>query len=51
MVIHHLQCKDIAELKTYILENSDAFATNVREQIVLLLDINRQMRQSDHAVC
>ncbi len=51
MVIHHRKCKDSAKLKAYILENSDAFATNIREQIVLLLDINRQMRQSDHAVC
>ena len=51
MVIHHLKCKDIAELKTYILENSDAFATCIREQIELLIDIKEQMHESDHAVC
>ena len=51
MVIHHLKCKDIAELKTYILENSDAFATCIREQIELLIDIEEQMHESDHAVC
>ena len=51
MVIHHLTCKDIAQLKTYILENSDAFATCIREQIVLLIDIEEQMHESDHAVC
>ena len=51
MVIHHLKCKDIAELKTYILENSDAFATCIREQIELLIDIEWQMHESDHAVC
>ena len=51
MVIHHLRCKDIAGLKTYILENSDAFATTVKEQILLLLDIKEQMLQSDNAVC
>ena len=51
MVMHHLKCKDIAQLKTYILENSDAFATCIREQIVLLIDIEEQMHESDHAVC
>ena len=51
MVIHHLKCKDIAQLKTYILENSDAFATCIREQIELLIDIKEQMHESDHAVC
>ena len=51
MVIHHLKCKDIDELKTYILENSDAFATCIREQIELLIDIKEQMHESDHAVC
>ena len=51
MVIHHLKCKDIALLKTYILENSDAFATCIREQIELLIDIKEQMHESDHAVC
>ena len=42
---------DIAQLKTYILENSDAFATCIREQIELLIDIKEQMHESDHAVC
>ena len=51
MVIHHLKCKDIAQLKTYILENSDEFATCMREQIELLIDIKEQMHESDHAVC
>ena len=51
MVIHHLHCKDITELKSYILENSDAFATCIREQIELLIDIKEQMHESDHAVC
>ena len=51
MVIHHLKCKDIAQLKTYILENSDKFATCIREQIELLIDIKEQMHESDHAVC
>ena len=51
MVIHHLKCKDIAELKAYILENGDAFATCIREQIELLIDIEEQMHESDHAVC
>ncbi len=57
-VMHHLQCKDIAELKTYILENSDAFATSVRElatsvreQIILLHSIEEKMHESDDAVC
>ena len=51
MVIHHLTCKDIAELKAYILENSDAFATSVREQIILLHRIEEKMHESDDAVC
>ena len=51
MVIHHLKCKDIAQLKTYILENSDAFATCIREQIEFLIDIREQIHESDHAVC
>ena len=51
MVIHHLHCKDITELKSYILENSDVFATCIREQIELLIDIKEQMHESDHAVC
>ena len=51
MVMHHLHCQDIAKLKAYILENSDAFATSVREQIVLLMDIKEQMYQSENAAC
>ena len=51
MVIHHLQCQDIAELKAYILENSDAFAASVREQIILLHHIEEKIHKSDHAVC
>ncbi len=35
----------------FILENSDAFATCIREQIELLIDIKEQMHESDHAVC
>lgn len=38
-VIYNQNCQDIAELKNYILENSDEFAASVREQIVLLHDI------------
>ena len=45
MVIHHLRCKDIAELKAYILENSDAFAASVREQIVLLHEIEDKLHE------
>ena len=51
MVIHHLKCQDIAELKAYILENSDAFAASVREQIILLHHIEEKIHKSDHAVC
>ena len=51
MVIHHLKCKDIAQLKTYILENGDAFATSVREQIILLHEIEEKMHETDDAVC
>ena len=51
MVIHHLKCQDIAELKAYILENSDAFAASVREQIILLHEIEEKIHKSDHAVC
>ena len=51
MVIHHLKCQDIAELKAYILENSDAFAASVREQIILLHEIEEKMHESDDAVC
>ena len=51
MVIHHLRCKDIAELKAYILENSDEFAASVREQIVLLHEIEDKLHESDDAVC
>ncbi|WP_139207227.1 hypothetical protein [Prevotella sp. ne3005] len=50
-VIHHLKCKDIAELKDYILENGDAFAASVREQIILLHKIEEKMHESDDAVC
>ena len=50
-VIHHLGCKDIAELKAYILENGDAFAASVREQIILLHTIEEKMHESDDAVC
>jgi hypothetical protein len=51
MVIHHLRCKDIAELKTYIQENCDEFAASVREQIVLLHEIEDKLHESDDAVC
>ncbi len=51
MVIHHLKCKDIAKLKTCILENSDEFAVCVREQILLLLHIVEKVHESDDAVC
>ena len=50
MVMYHFDCKDIAELKAFILENSDEFAVSVREQIVLLHDIEEQMHESDDAV-
>ena len=50
-VIHHLGCKDIAELKACILENGDAFAASVREQIILLHTIEEKMHESDDAVC
>ena len=50
-VIHHLKCKGIAELKAYILENGDAFATSVREQIILLHEIEEKMHETDDAVC
>ena len=51
MVMHHLRCKDIAELKTYIQENSDEFAASVREQIVLLHEIEDKLHESGDAVC
>ena len=51
MVIHHLTCKDIAQLKACILEDSDAFAASVREQIILLHRIEEKKHESDHAVC
>ena len=38
-VFYNLACEDIAELKAFIQENSDDFAVSVREQIVLLHDI------------
>ena len=50
MVMYHFDCKDIAELKAFILENSDEFAVSGREQIVLLHDIEEQMHESDDAV-
>ena len=50
MVMYHFDCKDIAEMKAFILENSDEFAVSVREQIVLLHDIEEQMHESDDAV-
>ena len=50
-VIHHLGCKDIAELKACILENGDAFAASVREQIILLHTIEEKVHESDDAVC
>lgn len=49
MVMYHLDCEDIAELKTFILENSDEFAVTVREQIVLLHDMEEKMHESDDA--
>ena len=42
MVMFNMACKDIDELKTFILDNSDEFARMVREQINLLHDIERQ---------
>ena len=42
MVIYNLACNDIAELKAFILENSDEFAVTVREQIVLLHEIEKK---------
>ena len=50
-VIHHLKCKGIAELKACILENGDAFAASVREQIILLHEIEEKMHETDDAVC
>ena len=50
MVMYNFDCKDIAELKAFILENSDEFAVSVREQIVLLHDLEEQMHESDDAV-
>ena len=35
MVMYNLKCKDLAALKTFILENSDEFACTVREQMNL----------------
>lgn len=49
MVMYHLDCEDIAELKTFILENSDEFAVTVREQIALLHDMEEKMHESDDA--
>ena len=51
MVIHHLTCKDIAQLKACILEDSDVFAASVREQIILLHSIEEKKHESDDAVC
>ena len=42
MVIHHLACKDSAELNAFILANSDDFAASVREQIVLLGELEEK---------
>ena len=39
----------MAELKSFILENSDEFAVTVREQIVLLHDMEEKMHESDDA--
>lgn len=50
-VIHHHACQDLVELKDYILANSDEFAVSVREQIVLLHEIELKMYESDDAVC
>lgn len=50
-VIHHQACQDLVELKDYILANSDEFAVSVREQIVLLHEIELKMYESDDAVC
>ena len=47
MVMHLLRCKDIAELKAFILENCDEFAVVAREQIVLLHDFEDKMHESD----
>ena len=51
MVIHHLRCRDISELKAFIMENCEEFAVSVREQIVLLHKIETEMHESDNAVC
>ena len=48
-VEYHLDCEDMAELKTFILENSDEFAVTVREQIVLLHDMEEKIHESDDA--
>ena len=37
--------------QAYILENGDAFAASVREQIILLHTIEEKMHESDDAVC
>jgi hypothetical protein len=50
-VMHHRECKDIDGLKTYIMENGDAFAASVREQIILLHRIEEKMHATDDAVC
>lgn len=50
MVMHHLACQDIAELKAFILENSDDFAVIVREQILLLHDIEKKQHQIGDSV-
>lgn len=50
MVIHHLRCQDIDELKAYILENSDEFGACVREQIILLHEIEEKRHESNDAV-
>jgi hypothetical protein len=45
MVMHHRACQDIDKLKAYILENSDEFATSVREQLDLLHDIEEKLHE------
>lgn len=49
MVMHLLSCKDIAELKSFILENSEEFAVTVREQIGLLHDMEEKKHETDDA--
>jgi len=47
MVMHHPGCKDIAELKAFILENSDEFAVAVREQLYLFHQIGMKRYKED----